>query len=99
FQYLNEENRRCGQRFNYLSDEEEDVSKRFKGFGYPSPTKESKVQQLCLDESLQNTKHEEFGYSSPTMESDVQHLSSEENLQNIEHEAETAKEVLIFCHM
>ena len=38
FQYLNEENCPSRQRFHYLSDEDEDVSKRFKGFGYPSPT-------------------------------------------------------------
>ncbi|KAG5632061.1 hypothetical protein H5410_003778 [Solanum commersonii] len=44
---------------NYLSNEEEDASKRFKGVGYPSPTKESsEVKYLSFEESLQNTKIE-----------------------------------------
>ncbi|KAG5628146.1 hypothetical protein H5410_013364 [Solanum commersonii] len=46
-------------RVNYLSDEEEDASKQFKGVGYPSPTKESsEVKHLSSEESLQNTKME-----------------------------------------
>ncbi|WMV09923.1 hypothetical protein MTR67_003308 [Solanum verrucosum] len=58
FQCLIEENQQRRQRVNYLSDEEEDVSKRLKGFGYYSPTKESDVQHLSSEESLQNTEHE-----------------------------------------
>ncbi|KAK4731382.1 hypothetical protein R3W88_024370 [Solanum pinnatisectum] len=58
FLCLNEENRWRRQCFNYQSDEEEDVLKLFKGFGYPSPTKEYKVQRFSSEESLQNTEHE-----------------------------------------
>ncbi|KAK4737779.1 hypothetical protein R3W88_001476 [Solanum pinnatisectum] len=63
FQCLNKENQprstRHRHRVNYLSDEEEDASKRFKGVGYPSPTKESsELKHLSFEESLQNTKME-----------------------------------------
>ncbi|WMV10230.1 hypothetical protein MTR67_003615 [Solanum verrucosum] len=63
FLCLNEENQPRytwhRHRVNYLSDEEEDASKRFKGVGYPSPTKESsEVKHLSSEESLQNTKME-----------------------------------------
>ncbi|WMV38021.1 hypothetical protein MTR67_031406 [Solanum verrucosum] len=61
FQCLNEENQprsmRRKQRVNYISDEE-DASKRFKGVRYPTPTKESEMQDLSCKESLQNTEME-----------------------------------------
>ncbi|KAH0743291.1 hypothetical protein KY290_031284 [Solanum tuberosum] len=61
FQCLNEENQprsmRRRQRVNYISDEE-DASKRFKGVRYPTPTKESEMQDLSSKESLRNTEME-----------------------------------------
>uniref|UniRef100_M1DAN6 DnaJ protein n=1 Tax=Solanum tuberosum TaxID=4113 RepID=M1DAN6_SOLTU len=69
---LIEENQQRRLRVNYLSDEEEDVSKRLKGFGYHSPTKESNVQHLSSEESLQNTEHEaETAKGSVDLPSDV----------------------------
>ncbi|XP_049347740.1 uncharacterized protein LOC125812270 [Solanum verrucosum] len=66
-----------------LSDDFEEVgpSKRFKGVGYPSPTKESEVQHLS-HAATPKGKEKKLKDS----------LSSEESLQNTELEAETANE-------
>uniref|UniRef100_M1C3B6 DNAJ heat shock N-terminal domain-containing protein n=1 Tax=Solanum tuberosum TaxID=4113 RepID=M1C3B6_SOLTU len=66
-----------------LSDEFEEVgpSKRFKGVGYPSPTKESEVQHLS-HAATSKGKEKKLKPS----------LSAEESLQNTEQEAETANE-------
>ncbi|WMV10241.1 hypothetical protein MTR67_003626 [Solanum verrucosum] len=89
-QCLSEENRRrsrrCRQRVTYGDnlideDEEEGPSKRSKGVGYPSPTKESEVQHLS-HAAIPKGKEKKLKDS----------LSSEEGLQNTEQEAETANE-------
>ncbi|XP_055818231.1 uncharacterized protein LOC129887240 [Solanum dulcamara] len=89
FQCLGEGNRRrsmrCRQRVTYRDnlsdeDEEEDASKQSKGGGYPSPTKESEVQDLSHA-------------ATPNGEKKLKDsLSSEKSMQNTEQEAETANE-------
>lgn len=48
----------CWKHVNYLSDEEEDASKLFKGVWYPYLIMESEVQHLSPEDSLQNTYDE-----------------------------------------
>ncbi|XP_004229298.1 uncharacterized protein [Solanum lycopersicum] len=75
---------RCRQHVTHRDnlsdeDEEEGPSKRSKGVGYPSPTKESEVQHLS-HAATPKGKEKKLKDS----------LSSEERLQNTEQEAETA---------
>ncbi|XP_060197865.1 uncharacterized protein LOC132626865 [Lycium barbarum] len=86
FECLSEENRRRSTRsrqrvtyHDHLSDEgeEEDPSKRSKGVGYPSPTKESEVQHLS-HAATPNGEEKKLKDS----------LSSEESLHNTEQEPE-----------
>ncbi|KAK4379966.1 hypothetical protein RND71_001828 [Anisodus tanguticus] len=90
FECRSEENRRRStrsrQRVTYrdhlsYEDEEEDHSKRSKGVGYPSTSKESEVQHLS---------HAATPNGEEKKLKDC--LSSEESLQNTEQEAETADE-------
>ncbi|KAJ8565948.1 hypothetical protein K7X08_008524 [Anisodus acutangulus] len=96
FDCLSDENRRrstrCRQRVTYhdnLSDEyeEEDPSKRSKGVGYLSPTKESEVQHLS-HAATPNGEEKKIKEDMNVKRAFV----SEESLQNTEQEAETANE-------